>query len=309
MAMILRITAILVTACLSATGLTQELEVVVDNSNLGAAYARLVSFEAEPEIAAARFTVDSDDPDTDDVDIRTIKLPYYREIGHRDESLRWFIQATATYLDMDQSQSLEISPGTTDILDASWEGFGAMLEGGMLLSISESLVLAPSIGIGITRLESEMDFSSKALEDLLAPAKGIIYDWDTLASVVRGSVALRYNRSFGDWRVKSSGHLSGSYVDSFDESRRFPGFSDESGNLGLKLDISHPVGFDIRDYPVFLIGHLGYTSFIGANRDELGFTEFGEAGVSFGVQKFTLGLLGIVGSDVSGWNLQLNYDY
>jgi len=69
------------------------------------------------------------------------------------------------------------------------------------------------------------------------------------------------------------------------------------------------MGFDIRDYPVFLIGHLGYTNFIGANRDQLGFTSFGEAGVSFGVQKFTLGLLGILGSNVSGWNLQFNYDY
>jgi hypothetical protein len=102
---------------------------------------------------------------------------------------------------------------------------------------------------------------------------------------------------------------SGSYVDSFDESHRFDGFSDEAGNLGLKLDVSHPTGLEVRDFPVFLIGHLGYTEFVAANRDELGFTGFGEIGVSFGVQKFTLGLLGILGSDVSGWKLQFNYDY
>jgi hypothetical protein len=308
MAMMRRVATMLVIGSLSATGLAQD--PVVDTRSVGAAYARLVSFEAEPEIAAARFTVDSDSPDADNLEIRTAKLPYYREFGDRDKDLRWFIQATASYLDVDETLRLEISPDFTERLDASWEGFGALVEGGLLFQLSDSFALAPSLGIGLTRLESDMDFTTPAIEDSLAPTlDGVLYNWDTLAGVVRASIALRYDRKFGSWRVKGSGHLSGSYVDSFDESDRFPGFSDEAGSLGLKLDVSHPIGFDIRDYPVFLIGHLGYTDFIGANRDELGFTGFGEAGVSFGVQKLTLGLLGILGSDVSGWNLQFNYDY
>lgn len=45
------------------------------------------------------------------------------------------------------------------------------------------------------------------------------------------------------------------------------------------------------------IGTSVLTQFIGANRNELG------------VQKFTLGLLGVVGSGVSGWNPLPNYDY
>jgi hypothetical protein len=303
-----QIATILIAASLSAGSLAQDPK--VDTRSLGAIYARLVSFEAEPEIAAARFTVDSDNPEEDDAEIRTAKLPYYHEFGDAEEGPVWFIQATASYLEMDETLRLEITPDYTERLDANWEGFGALLEGGLSFPVSDNFSMATSIGLGLSRLESEMDFSSQLIEDLLAPsADGVLYNWDTLASVVRASVSLSYDRNYGLWRVKGSGHLSGSYIDSFDESDRFEGFSDDAGNFGLKLDVSHPTNFEFRDFPVFLIGHLGYTEFLGGNRDELGFTGFGEAGFSVGVQKFTLGLLGILGSDVSGWNLQFNYDY
>ena len=91
--------------------------------------------------------------------------------------------------------------------------------------------------------------------------------------------------------------------------RRFPGFSDEAGSYGLKLDASHPTPWELRDHPVFLVGHVGYTGFIGSNRDELGFDSFGEVGLSVGVRTYTLGVLGILGSDVDGWALQFNYSY
>ena len=56
-----RTATILIVVSLSANSLAQQ--PVVDAGRLGAAYPRLVSFEAEPEIAAARFTVDSDSTD------------------------------------------------------------------------------------------------------------------------------------------------------------------------------------------------------------------------------------------------------
>jgi hypothetical protein len=308
MAMMRQTATILIAISLSAGTLAQA--PMVDTRSLGSAYARLVSFEAEPEIAAARFTVDRENPEEDETEIRTAKLPYYHKFGDSEEKLRWFVQATANYLEMDETLRIEITPDYTERLKANWEGFGALVEGGLTFSLSDHFTLASSIGLGLSRLESELDFSSQLIEDLLAPtADGVLYNWDTLASVVRASVSLSYDRNYGLWRVKGSGHLSGSYVDSFDESDRFDGFSDDAGNFGLKLDVSHPTGFEFRDFPVFLIGHLGYTEFVGGNRDELGFSGFGEAGASVGVQKFTLGLLGILGSDVSGWNLQFNYDY
>ena len=109
--------------------------------------------------------------------------------------------------------------------------------------------------------------------------------------------------------MRARAHLSGSYIDSFEESRRFAGFSDEAGNLGLRVDVSHPLRWEIREYPVYIIGHIGMTQFLGGNNDSLGFSRFGDIGASLGVQKFTLGVQGVIGSDLRGWNLIFNYDY
>ncbi|MEH6588989.1 MAG: Solitary outer membrane autotransporter beta-barrel domain [Halioglobus sp.] len=281
----------------------------MNTRSLESAYAQLVSFEAQPEIAAARFTIDSNEPGQGDLDISTAKLPYYREFDFGDDDRRWFVQATASYVDMEQTDRLQLSSGVNERLDASWEGFGALVEGGLLFSLSENFDLATSVGGGVSRLENEMKFTQGIADALDPKLDGVLYDWDTLASILRASVALRYDQKFSSWRVKSSAHLSGSYIDSFDESDRFGGFSDEAGNLGIQMDVSHPIGLEVSDYPVFVIGHLGYTHLLGADRDALGFDSFGEAGISIGVQKFTLGVLGIIGSSVSGWNLQFNYDY
>lgn len=300
--------SVVVAASLFLAGASHGQE--LDTRSLESGYAQLVSFEAQPEIAAARYSVDSDDPALDDLEITTGKLPYYREFDSEEKGRRWFIQATGSYLEMEETIKLQLSPDVTERLKASWKGYGALLEGGLIFTLSDHLELAPSVGLGVSRLESEMDFSSPEFEEELAPRlDGVLYNWDTLAGIVRASVALRYDRKFSSWRIKGSAHLSGSYIDSFDESDRFSGFTDEAGSIGVQVDASHPIGMEIRDYPVFVIGHMGFTQFIGDNRDATGFENFGEVGMSLGVQKFTLGLLGIWGSDVNGWNLIFNYDY
>ena len=89
--MIRRIAAVLIMVALSGNALAQE-----SIDKMGAAYARLVSFEAEPQIAAAHFNVESESPDSDDLAIWTAKLPYHREFGDSDQDLRWFIQVTGS---------------------------------------------------------------------------------------------------------------------------------------------------------------------------------------------------------------------
>jgi autotransporter-like protein len=282
----------------------------LDTRSLESGYARLVSFEAQPEISAARLTVDSDDSNASDLDIDTAKVPLYREFPLAGGEKRWFLQATGSYLSMNETLGIELSADFTEELELDWTGYGALVEAGLVFPLTDSLEIAPSIGLGVTRLENDADFTSSVIEEALAGRlDGILYNWDTLASVVRLSSALRYDREFGTWRIKGSAYLSGSYIDSFDESDRFGGFTDEAANFGMSLDASHPLAWKVRDYPVFIIGHLGLTQFLGADRDALGFSSFGEAGVSLGIQRFTLGVLGAIGGDVRGWNLLFNYDY
>ena len=126
---------------------------------------------------------------------------------------------------------------------------------------------------------------------------------------MRGNLGLLYDGEHGLYTLKGSAHYTYSYIESFDESNQFPGFSEDASTVTVKLDVRHPLDYEIRKNQVYLIGHMGSTHFVGSNRDELGFDSFGELGLSLGIKKETLGALAILGSDVSGWNLILNYDY
>jgi hypothetical protein len=282
----------------------------VNTRAMGAGYAHLISFEAEPEIAAANFTVDSDDPGLSDADISAYKLPLYREFSTDDGTWGWYAQGSISYLTLDETLKFETLPGETESLDLEWKAYGALVEFGLIFPFADGFSVAPGIGLGVSRLENDADFSSPLIEDALAPEfEGVLYNWETNASVARGNFALRYDKEHGSYRVKSSANISYSYIDSFSESRKFDGFSDHAATFNLKVDISHPLNMEIRKRPVFIIGHIGNTSFLGSNRDELGFEYFNELGMSLGVDKITFGILGILGDDVTGWTLILNYDY
>ncbi|MEH6592831.1 MAG: hypothetical protein V7746_21365, partial [Halioglobus sp.] len=154
------------------------------------------------------------------------------------------------------------------------------------------------------------DFSDPRLEDLLDPnLEGAVFNWETNASVGRGSLGLRYDQEHGNFRIKGSGHLSYSYINSFSESQNFASFSDHAGTATFKLDARHPLNIEIGERPLYIIGHLGSTHFIGSGRDELDFSYFHEVGASLGIEKFTLGVLGVIGDDIDGYTLVFNYDY
>ena len=113
---------------------------------------------------------------------------------------------TCSYLEVEETIKLQLTPEVTERLEASWKGYGALLEGGLIFPLSEHLEVAPSVGLGVSRLESDMDFDSAELEEALAPRlDGVLYNWDTLAGILRASVALRYDRKFSSWR--KSNHL------------------------------------------------------------------------------------------------------
>jgi len=305
--------AALVAACiLAASWANADSEDIegVDERQTGAAYAHLISFEAEPEIAAANYTVDAEDSSTSDTDINSFKLPLYREFSNEDHDWTWYAQGSLSYLTLDQTFRLSLASDQKESMDMEWTAYGGLVEAGFIFPLSGGFSLVSGMGLGLSHLENDADFSSPLLEQVLPPEfDGRLYDWDTNTTLVRGNLGLRYDQLHGEFRVKGSANLSYSYIDSFDESSNFKGFDDHASTFTFKLDARYPLDRQIRKHPLYLIGHVGNTTFIGSNRNSLGFKYFNELGASLGVEKITFGALVLLGSDVEGWAVVLNYDY
>ncbi|MEH6570215.1 MAG: hypothetical protein V7709_14135, partial [Halioglobus sp.] len=278
----------------------------VGNRELGSGYAHMVSFAAEPEVAAATFNIGSEDEGGDDQELETLKVPLYREFDSPSHNWSWFAQGALSYLSYKQKLDL-FQDGSVRF---KWEGFSGLLESGIKMPLGGGFSLAPSLGVGISRLENSVRFSTDDLEDRLdLDGDGSIFNWDSLASIARAHIALLYDEKLGNYRFKGGAHLSFSNIDSFNESRDFPGFSDSASTMILNLDVSHPLNVEVGQRPLYIIGHLGNTTLLGSGRDVLGFDSFSEVGASLGYAKLALGVMAIFGDNVDGWTLIFNYDY
>lgn len=220
------------------------------------------------------------------------------------------MQAAAHYMTLEERLYVDLGPGERRSIDLEWEGYGGLLEAGIKYPLSEHLSLAPSLGIGISRLKNEASFNNLEPNDFDNPESfAQLFDWQTNASVARAHLGLLYENQSGNFQIKSAGHLSYSYINSFSESRGFTPFDNHASNFTAKLDIRHPTGINLREQSLFWVGHLGATAFLGSGRDALGFDHFYELGASLGISKYTLGLLLVTGADVEGLSLTFNYDY
>lgn len=297
-------------AAWQGAALAQEPEITIDSRGLGGAYAHLLSVAAEPEIAVSGVTIDNDQPDVDDIELLGSHLPLYREFDLRSGPLRWYTQASLGYLKLSESLVLDLEPIDTYDLEPEWEAISGILEVGLVIPLGHGFSFAPGISAGISRLENDTKFRGSAGNSPLPSGlDGEIFNWSTNASLARAHLGLRYDRKHGGYRIKGAGHLTYTYVDSYSESRDFAGFSDHSGAAIFKLDVSRRINPEADGHALYLIGHLGNTTFIGDNRSELGFESINEVGLSLGVNQYAAGVLYLFGEDAEGVTLSLNYNY
>lgn len=293
------------TLTFSATCLAQSSD---DIRKLGSGYAHLLAVVAEPEIAIAKLDIDTGEEK--DSTLKGAHLPIYREFELEGRDWHWYAQGSLGYATLTDENNIPLPESDPLIIDFEWTAYTGLAEVGLVFPLGHGFSFAPGLSVGLSRLENDADFSSKFLEDLLAPvADGILYNWSSNATLIRGHAALRYNQHYGKYRVKGGAHLTYSHVDSYSESSRFSGFTDHSAAAVLKLDVSRRINSEQAERPIRLIGHLGGTSFIGDSRDELGFSSFGEAGLSLGISQYSAGVLAVFGDSVDGISLTFNYNY
>jgi hypothetical protein len=152
----------------------------------GEAYAHLISFEAEPEIAASRLTIDGESDFERDPELRATKIPLFREFEIAGKEWRWFLQAAAHYMTLEERLYVDPGPEERRSIDLEWQGYGGLLEAGIKYPLSEHLSLAPSLGLGISRLKNEASFNNLEPNDFDNPESlAQLFDWQTNASVAR----------------------------------------------------------------------------------------------------------------------------
>ncbi len=276
----------------------------------GAQYAQLLTFATEPGIAAATFDVEEDLGDTT-YDIYKLPLQHEFDVDGWDGKL--ILRGTLSYMKAQQDQNL--NPG---MIDSEWTSFGGSIGVGARIPLGNGFSFVPGIGMGIASLENEANFKG-------IPPDNQHYNWDLDATIFSGLLGFSYKGDLrGDFDLIADAYYTHSYVSTYDSSTDFQDFSESTDNLTFKADIGHPLGFSIAGYPMDGVLHLGNTTFLGPNRDVLGFSYFNEVGFSLRtnpqklasqlklpvtVSSLSVGVNVLFGEDLSGWSMLFGYKF
>ena len=296
----------------SAQALTQDeidtaRDVLKDNinhSNVGASYAHMLNFFIEPDISSSSFEVDDEAGTKFDL----YKFPFQKSFSINDQGWEAAVRGTVSYATADQKANIF----SNEIIDAEWTAYSGNLGAGLIIPVYDNLSFLGAADFGLSRLESDAKYKGDILQELAPVIDGIAYNWDTNAWIGSLVLGLDYFKSFeGNYDLDIKGRYTYSYVSSFSESKDLPSFSDDANTLSLKADFTHPLGFSIAEYPIYGIAHLGNTTFVGNDRDILGFSYFFEVGYSLKMdishEKLPLESLSL-GDNVTGYTILFGWE-
>lgn len=289
---------------------TDELRAVlkdnINHANIGAGYAHMLNFFIQPDISSSHFDVD--DGSGSEFDLH--KFPFQKSFAINDQGWDAIVRGTLSY----GAAKNKAMVFNDEVINAKWRAYSGNIGAGLIIPVYEKLSFIGAADFGLSRIESDAKYKGDFLENTLAPIiDGILYNWETNAWIGSLVLGLDYLKPFeGRYDLDVKGRYTYSYVSSFSEPKDLPAFSDSINTLSLKADFTHPIGISVADYPLYGVAHVGNTTFVGQNRDVLGFNYFFEFGYSLKidisrnelpVESLSLGCQRNKGDNVEGYTV------
>lgn len=281
------------------------------DKQLGAAYAAMINFAENPDIATAHYYIEH--PGDKDAILRVTRLGTEHEFHFENHDWVPFIQLHVPY----QTFSASFDLDADGQIESKWSAVGATLISGIGFPVTTNLSVKPALACGYVRLWNDGDYSGPiaVVEPVL---DGILFDWSSDAWLVGASIGLDYERMFSDEEINLYAGASHNLIETFQSTRGSVEFSSYVTTLRLSGEWVHPTALRIRSAPLSIVTMLGGTSFAGPYRDELGFAYFVDAGLAFEldlsdrewlISRLRLGAKGIVGEDVTGWSAIISWKF
>jgi hypothetical protein len=291
----------------------QQVRDAVVGARLGAGYAGLLNLAATPDISAASYHVTNPLLATD-IDI--FRLPYEDRLATVSSNTELYWKVAGSYLTSKQDFAT-IPPFAPGSIDSKWPAYG--LTGGLSakIALGSGFTLVPGLDVTVARLENSADYSGGA--KLLQPfLDNLLFNWHTDAYLVTPNLGLVWNLAEADHRISVGGHVSWSWISTFQASDPAIEFNETIGVYSIRADYAAPTGLTVFQRPLDWVVLASYAGFFGDNRQALGFTSVAEvgAGVEIPISKGSanpkrvrISASYLFGNDVTGWTVSLGFRY
>ena len=290
----------------------QSLRDTVAGARLGPGYAQILNIAATPDISAAHYDVQNSGFSVD-----VLRIPYESRwlTLSKDADLYWRI--AGGYLTAQDDFAVNVPSAGAGSISSKWSAYSLM--GGLLAKIrlGNGFTLLPALDVGVARLDNRADYTGAATQ--LQPAlDGLLFNWDTSASLVTPNAGLEWTMAEPDRSITIRGHVAWSWISTFEESDPVLKFHETAGVYSVQAERVASTGVQLFERPLGWVIYGGYAGFFGANRDALGFTSVAELGLGAEApistsaeksQRVRLGVGYLFGSNVRGWTVSLGMKY
>jgi|GEM_PF-6664111 len=285
----------------------------VKHEQYSAAYGILMAFETEPDIDSSTYYIE----DADDTVLDVYKIPLQTQL-YSAGGMDVYGRIGFNYATMKANDIMDKGISGNSIR-AKWTTYSTTLGVVSEIKIIEHYSLIMALDSGIGRLENTAQYKGTFSKALKPAIDGILFDWSTNTALISGVLGAKYNTYLSENELEIRAHISHSYVTTFSETKDFSGFSANTNTFSLASDFTHSWHTRLMSYPLSGIAHVGYTSFLGSDRDVLGFKQFVELGYSMKLdisqktkilQSLNMGAKLIVGdNNMDGWGLIIGYRF
>lgn len=309
-------------ACMANTGITSvstsqknrliDEQIINPPSQLGAGEAFLTNMIVDPTVESATYTVDT----LNDPVIRATKIPIQHKYDLAGRNWNAISRINMGYMKINQTA---INTPWGGFFKPSWEGGSFTVGGGAEIPLNKRWTLVPTFDAGIARFRNKTKFFGDINNNILQPAfdEYAITNWKSQAGIFSAALAVDYQRKIGEYTLDSRLLYAISSVKTFRESGQLRAFDEQVDSAAARINIKRPLGISLLELPLSGVLHLGANSFVGGDKNALGFSEYGEVGASLIVDmhkkkwlidNFSIGVKGIYGQDVRGWSFLLDYN-
>ena len=245
----------------------------LEQIDLGKSYAHILNFFTEPDISASTYSVD----DAANTQIDLYKLPLQRNFALNNQGLEIGLRGILSYATLEMDHAIT----ETASVDSRWKSYSGTIGTALQAPLGKNFTFFSALDVGVSEFDNRGRYNGANSSIYGYIFDGIIYNWDTYAWLGSFSTGLDFSHQMDTaYTLDIKGRYTFTHVASFSESNDFQSFDGTAQTASIMANVEHPLGFSMREMPFFGVAHLGYTFFIGPNRDTLGFDSYGELGYS-----------------------------
>lgn len=291
--------------------LRDELSRRLHDVQFAGGFSGLVLVTDEIELSSTRFSVD-DDVGTK---VSTLVLPFHTTLRLPGESpARLYVEGVVGYGSARQSVDdlyRGALPGAETAVKANWKTYGALLGAGPAFEIAEGFVLAVMADLGISRIESDADYTGPGAELSAALFDGIGLNWDAWVVTVGGASRLDASRPLGErFGLEAMVRYDLRWSRSFAATDEAQEFTNRLQAVTFRTDLTGPTGLKPFSLPLSWralagVRHLVEGEVFGVE-DIVQFggaVELSVAGRVPRLRTLRLGATVVRGPEVSGWSV------